>query len=431
MHPARWPCLILGALLVAGCETAPWSKPAADPHLSSGRLPAIVRGEPILLAGQHWRLLRAASAGDRRIHVLLGSQPGNQLRHVIVREGQALTAEAPPAVPRSAEELDAVVDGRGVLHVSVGNRLFALGSAGWVELEHPGCRRFVRGGANLACLFELAAPDPRNRKRWDWFGFGGLGAGIVWPWPSLVTKFGIAELTASGWVERGIVDRASNLSLAYADAIASVDGDIEIAYRRRRFIFAEDSQLRYERFNAPGHPAAPLPAVRVAPRGAGDTSWSLLGVSIGELASLGLRTTPETYWGNPLIATAPDGRESLVLASDNAGGIWMRRIVGGQPEPARLLLDEKGHRRLTGLAVLEDGRMIVLVEEVRVGWWSPPPQPLRLMEYRDGKWSTPIGVDATATLGESSLLAVDGDSVGVFGVDQDGRPWLRLVRLLR
>lgn len=430
MHLVRPLCAALSLLLAAGCASLPWSRPGADLQSSSGKPAAISLGEPILLAGPRSRLLKAVVDAQQAVHVLLWSQPEDRLRHRVVSDGQLREAEPVPAASSSAERLDAVVDAGGVLHAIVDNRLFALGAAGWEELENPGCRRFVRGGPNVACLFELSAPDPRNRKRWDWFGFGGLGAGIVWPWPSLVTKFGIAEHTASGWLERGIVDRASNLSLAYADAVASRDGDIEVVYRRRRFMLAEDSQLRYERFNAPGHPAAPLPARRIAPRGAGDASWSLLGITLEELVSLTATTAPEPFWSNPRIAADPRGRESLVLASDNAGGIWVRRIVGGLPEPARLLLDGKGHRRLTGVATLENGRVIVLVEETRVGWWSPPPQPLRLMEYRDGQWSTPIAVGATATLDSSSLLAIGSDSVGVFGVDQDGRPWLRRIRLL-
>jgi hypothetical protein len=289
----------------------------------------------------------------------------------------------------------------------------------------------VPGGPNVACLFELSAPDPRNKTRWDWFGWGGLGFGVIWPWPTQVTKVGIAERTPAGWVERGIVDRASNWDTVYTDAVANQAGDVEVVYRRGRFGLAEDSQLRYERFNAPGREAAPAPTVRVAALGPDDASWSLLGVSRGEWVAL-VGRSPDRLWGNPRIASDPEGRETLVLMVDHLGAVWMRRIIRGVPEPAHLLLDEEGSRGVRGLVTLGDGRLIALLEEWRLGWWSNPPSPLRLAEYRDGKWSAPIEVGATSTSAfeSSSLLAVGTDSVALTGIDPEGRPYLRLIRVM-
>lgn len=430
MHPARWPCLVLGALLVAGCGTAPWSKPAADPALRSGMPLRLSLSAPVLLSAQPVRLLRVAADADRTIHVLQLPPSGDRLRYSTLRDGRLVEADGPPAALRPGEAFDAMVDSQGALLTIVGSRLFERASSGWRELASPGCWRFIRGGRNVACLFELVAPDPRYQRRWDWMGFGGFGAGIVWPWPSQVSKFGIAERAGSNWAERGIVDRASPMSLAFADPVASQEGDIEIVYRRRRYLFAEDSQLRYERFNAPGHPAAPLPRERVGPRGADDTSWSLLGVSLHELANLAMQTTTDNFWGNPRIATTRDGRESVVLASDNSGGVWARRILDGIPEQARLLLDAKEILRVQGAVTLGDGRMLALIEESRTGWWSRPPQPLMLIEYRNGRWSLPADAGSTVRMGESSLLAVGADSIAVLDADEHGRPMLRLIRVL-
>lgn len=425
---SRFLGLVVSVLLAAGCENL--SRPKADLELSSGELPTVSVGGAIALAEQRTRLLRAAVGPNQTIHVLLQTQPGDKLRYSVVRDGKTLDGEMLPAIPQSGEALDVVVDRHGALHAIVGRRHFELSPAGWREIDGPACWKFVPGGPNVACLFKLAAPDPRNKTRWDWFGFGGMGAGIIWPWSIHVTKFGIAERTTADWVERGIVDSASAWDLGHVDAVASQEGDIEVVYRRLRYLFVTDSQLRYERFNAPGREAAPSPTVRVATLGPDDASWSLLGVSVEEFNSLSGRTAPDRFWGDPQIASDQEGRESLVLLADDAGAIWMRRIVRGVPESARMLLDEKGFRRVRGVVALGDGRLIALLEESHVGWWSRPPQPLRLVEYRGGKWSAPIEVGATSVVDESSLLAVGMDSVAVIGVAPEGEPYLRIIRIL-
>ncbi|MFA7382337.1 MAG: hypothetical protein WC001_02705 [Desulfurivibrionaceae bacterium] len=371
-----------------------------------------------------------AAGPDQAIHILLVPNSGDKLRYSVVRAGKLFDGEMLPAVLQSGEVLDAVVDRQGALHALVGKRHFELSQADWKEVEGPGCRSFVPGGPNVACLFELAAPDPRNKTRWDWFGFGGFGVGIILPWVTNATKFGIAEYTSAGWAERGIVDRASSWDTVYVDAVASQAGDVEVVYRRLAYAFVDVSQLRYERFNAPGREAAPTPTERVEALGADDASWSLLGVSVEEFKSLFAMTVPGRFWGNPHIATDGVGRESVVLMADNNGAVWMRRIVHGMPEPARMLLDEKGFRRVRGLVALGKGRMVALLEESRTGWWANPPQPMRLVVYWEGKWSAPIEVGATSHFDESSLIAVSTDSVAVIGVDSEGHPFLRLVRVL-
>lgn len=430
MSIVRLLVLLLSALLTAGCESGPWSRPRADPAVNSGRPPAVSLGEPIGLCEQRIRLFKVAAGPDQAIHVLLLPQAGDKLRYSVVRAGKLFDGEMPPAVLQSGEVFDVVVDRHGALHAIVGKRHFALGQAGWSEIDGPGCRSFVPGGPNVACLFELAAPDPRNKTRWDWFGFGGFGVGIILPWVTHTTKFGIAERTSAGWVERGIVDRPSSWDTVYTDAVASQAGDIEVVYRRWAHTFVDASQLRYERFNAPGREAAPTPTERVEALGADDASWSLLGVSVEEFKSLFAMTAPDRFWGNPRIASDRVGRESIVLMADNSGAVWMRKIVHGLPEPARILLDEKGFRRVRGLVALGDGHMVGLLEESRTGWWSNPPQPMRLVVYRDGKWSAPIEVGATSTFDKSILLAVSPDSVAVIGVDSAGRPFLRLVGVM-
>jgi hypothetical protein len=422
--------LLLSALLVASCASGLWSTPPADPALSSGVPPTVYLEDPIGLSEQRVRLLKAAAGTDLAIHILLLPQSGDKPRYLIVRAGKLFDGEMPPAVLKSGEVLDAFVDRQGALHAIVGKHHYELGPAGWREIEGPGCRSFVTGGPNVACLFVLAAPDPRNRTRWDWFGFGGFGVGIILPWHIHATKLGLAEYTSSGWVERGIVDRASSWDTLYADADASSEGDIEVVYRRGVYQFVDVSQLRYERFNAPGRESAPAPTERIEALGADDASWSLLGVSVDEFKALLARTAPGRFWGNPRIASDRVGRESIVLMVDNNGTVWMRRIVYGLPEAARMLLDEKGSRRVRGLVALDEGRMVALLEESRTGWWSIPPQPLRLVEYRDGKWSAPIEVGATSHINQSSLLAVSTDSVAVIGADSEGRPFIRLVKFI-
>ena len=413
MSLVRLLVFFLSALLAAGCESGPWSRPRADPAVNSGRLPAVSLGPLIGLCEQRIRLFKVAVGPDQAIHVLLLPNFGDKLRYSVVRAGKLFDGETLPAVLQSGEVLDAVVDRHGALHALVGKRHFELGQAGWKEVDGPGCMSFVPGGPNVACLFELAAPDPRNKTRWDWFGFGGFGVGIILPWVTNATKFGLAEYTSAGWVERGIVDRASSWDIVHADAVASQAGDVEVVYRRWVHAFVDVSQLCYERFNAPGREAAPTPTERVEALGADDASWSL-----------------GRFWGNPRIASDGVGRESVVLMADNNGAVWMRRIVHGMPEPARMLLDEKGFRRVRGLVALGKGRMVALLEESRTGWWSNPPQPMRLVVYREGKWSAPIEVGATSHFDESSLLAVGTDSVAVIGVDSEGHSFLRLVRVL-
>jgi hypothetical protein len=52
----------------------------------------------------------------------------------------------PPAVLKSDEVLDAVVDRHGKLLAIVGMQPFELSPDGWREIAGPGCRRLVPGG---------------------------------------------------------------------------------------------------------------------------------------------------------------------------------------------------------------------------------------------------------------------------------------------
>lgn len=426
--------VFLVTLVTAGCETILWSRPKPDPEISSGALPAFLVGEPIVVVGQPTLLLRAAADPSGTIHVLYLTRYGDAPKYAVVEGGKLRDGEMPPADLKLNwdEPLDAALDQHGKLHIIVAKHHFELSPDGWKEIADPGCRKFVPGGPNITCLFRLSEPDPRNKSRWDWFGFGGGGIFLAWPWPVHAIKVGIAERTEAGWVERGIVDRASTWDLSYASAVANRSRDVEVVYSRTRVILGTEGQLRYERFNAPGRPAAPAPTVRRGALGPDDASWHVVGVTATEVFSAAPRTFPEIVVDAPWIATDPEGLESVILLVESGGALWMRRSVGGALEPARMVLGGWVARRVGGFVTLADGRMIALLEERPLGVWlwsGPPPPLLRLMEYRSGKWSLPIEVGATADTNTGRILAVGADSVAVIGVDPQGRTYLRLIKL--
>lgn len=422
----RWLyCLCLATLLAAGC-VAP---PTADPELLSDTRPVVSLGGEVLLAEGPVGGLKAVADPGGAVHILLQPKAAGPVRHLVYHDGRTEERLPLPALAGHDEALDAVFDAHGVLHVIAGKRHLALDAAGWAEIEGPGCRRFVPGGSNVICLFRLAPADPRNKTRWDWFGFGGFGVGIIWPWRETAIKYGLAEYTENGWTERGIVDCGTDMDLVHADAVADPAGDIDIVFRRQQIMFTDLSQLRYERFNALDKEAAPIPPESVGRLGPEDTSWSLLGVTRDEFNRLAEAVGVDRHWRDPLIALDPGAQGSLVLMVDSLGKLWARSITGGQPRPARVLLDEKGHRHVRGMVTLPDGRVVALLEESRVGWWTVPPQPLRIIEYQAGRWSAPVEIGTTKSGEEVALIASDSHRLTVIGHDPAGRPYLMIAEL--
>jgi hypothetical protein len=428
---------LLVALLATGCETLdgpPVGKDAAGSIVVSHLPPALLAGEPIVLGEPRERLLKAVAGADETIHIFLRSDGGGQPRHLMLRADKVLDGEVPPVQLTSSGTLDAVVDRQGVLRLTDGKSHLELGPNGWRPVDGPECVKFLPGGPNPVCLVRIVPSDPRQRKRWDWHALGGFGVGIIWPWRADIVKFGITELTSAGWIERGIVDRASDWDTDYADGITSPSGDVEVVYQRGMpspFLGGERfGQWRYQRFNAPGGQAAPMPSDQIGALGPDDASWSLVGLTAKERARLAYGD--ERLWDSPRIASTPQGHETLILIFAGLVGshqaVWMRRFVRGTPDPAVLLLDRIS-LRVRGLVALAEGHLIALLEESRTAWWSVPPQPLKLMEYRDGKWSAPIELGVTSGSDSSSLIVSGPNLVAITAVNADRRVYLRLVRV--
>lgn len=251
---------IIAVVIMAGCASGPRTK-LGVPSAASGPAWSIQLGPVIdLLAASTTEDVRVKALVDSmgQVHVLIASDDLKSLYDLQVgKDGVLKQTLVQSGV--LAKAIDGALDGRGRLHVLLGNRHFILDGQTWVEsdrtpwalagfkAENP---RFVHGAPNLTWAFTVSGKDVGANWRFNWFGFGNALGGFIWPWPSRAKKTVIVAENAAGEMNWTVLDREGKTDAIASGLASDHAGDIFVLYTQRRTILQQIWEPRFARIDA-------------------------------------------------------------------------------------------------------------------------------------------------------------------------------------